>query len=294
MHRVIVTLALVFSAALLGAAEIGSNAAVAFLGDSITQYGHNKEAGYVNLTVAGLAQNGIKVRLIKAGVSGNKSNQMLARLKRDVIDKKANFMFLSCGVNDVWHGVRGVPLEDYKKNITAIVEQCQKAGIRVCIMTATMIREDAENAANKKLAGYNDFLRKLAAEKKCLLADTNQAMQSELARLKKEFPGVRGNLLTGDGVHMNPAGDMMMAACLLETVGIPKSKVDFTAMKLNVPVRKFFDGAYTAPGGAPVKAKIDAQVTIPLALYCKLFPEILRQKRNPAVIGDLLTITPGK
>ena len=69
MYRVIFSLA-VFSAALLGAAEIKNNAAVAFLGDSITQYGHNKAAGYDNLTVAGLAQNGVKVRLIKAGVSG--------------------------------------------------------------------------------------------------------------------------------------------------------------------------------------------------------------------------------
>ena len=93
---------------------------------------------------------------------------------------------------------------------------------------------------------------------------------------------------------MNPAGDMMMAACLLETVGIPKSKVDFTAMKFSVPVRKIFDGTYGAPGSAPAKAKIDAQVAIPLALYRKLFPELLRQKKNPAAMGDLLTVAPGK
>ena len=50
---------------------------------------------------------------------------MLARLKRDVLDKKPQIMTLSCGVNDVGHGKRGVELPDFKKNITAIVEQAQ-------------------------------------------------------------------------------------------------------------------------------------------------------------------------
>ena len=44
-----------------------------------------------------------------------------ARLDRDVISKKPDWMTLSCGVNDVWHGKRGVNLEDYKKNIASII-----------------------------------------------------------------------------------------------------------------------------------------------------------------------------
>ena len=223
---------------LTGSAEcaIKNDSRVAFLGDSITQQGQRREAGYVNLVVQILAKNNVRIVPIKAGVSGHKSDQMLARLERDVIRKKADFLFLSCGVNDVWHGARGIKLDQYKKNITAIVEKAQKANIKVCIMTATMIREDAEYAANKTLAAYNDFLRKLAAEKKCLLADTNAAMQSEIAALRKQYPKVKGLLLTSDGVHMAPAGDMMMARCLLKTVGIPENKIDFEKLQCKAEI----------------------------------------------------------
>ena len=47
-----------------------------------------------------------------AGISGHKSDQMLARLDKDVLSKKPQWMTLSCGVNDVWHGPRGVPLDE--------------------------------------------------------------------------------------------------------------------------------------------------------------------------------------
>ena len=58
--------------------------------------------------------------------------------------RSMTWMTLSCGVNDVWHGERGVPLSAYKKNITEIVEKAQAAGIKVMILTATMIGEEAD------------------------------------------------------------------------------------------------------------------------------------------------------
>ena len=109
-------------------------------------------------------------------------------------------MTLSCGVNDVWHGANGVPLDKYKVNITQMVEKCQVAGIKVMILTATMIGEDQPNANNQKLVAYNEFLRTLATEKKCLLADLNADMQAAIAKAGADK---KGNLLTGDGVHMN-------------------------------------------------------------------------------------------
>src|SRR4051812_47122584 len=93
---------------------------IAFLGDSITAQGANSPSGYVRLVASGLAAHGIEITVIPAGVSGNKSDQMLARLEKDVLSKKPTWMTLSCGVNDVWHGANGIPLETYKKNITEI------------------------------------------------------------------------------------------------------------------------------------------------------------------------------
>ncbi|HLY10038.1 MAG TPA: SGNH/GDSL hydrolase family protein [Planctomycetota bacterium] len=207
---------------------------IAFLGDSITQGGMGP-TGYVTLVIQGLKANGITATAIGAGISGHKSNDMLARLQRDVIDKKPDWMTLSCGVNDVWHGAKGVPLDQYKQNITQIVEKAQAAGIKVVILTATMITENPEEPNNQKLAAYNDFLRELAREKKCLLAELNGAMQKDLAAREKAGQK-RGKLLTSDGVHMNPFGNVMMATGILRGFGLDDAQISkATEAFLDIP-----------------------------------------------------------
>jgi lysophospholipase L1-like esterase len=192
---------------------------IAFLGDSITQFGANNGCGYVRLVGVGLEANGVKIKTIPAGISGHKSNQMLARLDKDVLSKKPDWMTLSCGVNDVWHGSRGVKLEDYKKNITEIVDQAQAAGIKVMILTATMIHEDPTDKLNQQLEPYNAFLRNLAKEKKCLLADLYSDMLA-MVNAAPEAVRKQGRVATIDGVHMNPLGDEMMAKGILRAFGL--------------------------------------------------------------------------
>lgn len=197
---------------------------IAFLGDSITAGGWGSPLGYVRLVVSGLEVNGVKVKPYPAGVGGHKSNDMLARLQRDVLDKKPTFMTLSCGVNDVWHGERGVALEPYKTNITAIVDKAQAAGIKVVILTSTLITEDVNAKLNQLAIPYNDFLRQLAKEKGCPLADLNADERAALAAID-EAVRKRGNQLTSDGVHMIPAGDMMMASGVLRALGLSDAQL---------------------------------------------------------------------
>ena len=192
---------------------------IAFLGNSITEDGYLNPAGYVNLTISGLKNNGVLVTAIPAGISGHKSNQMLGRLK-DVLDKKPDWLVLSCGVNDVWHGSKGVPLNEYKANITAIIDQCQKENVKVLILTTTVIGEDLNNENNLKLASYNQFLRMVSKEKGCRLADLNKMFQNRLARSDKP-----GNQLTTDGVHMNSEGYKLMAEGLLSEFGLNKAQI---------------------------------------------------------------------
>lgn len=225
MNRILkLTLAAVLLTGTVRAGEIAvkDGQKIAFLGDSITQGGVGPD-GYVTLTIRGLESAGVKASAIPAGISGHKSNDMLARLDKDVLSKKPDWMTLSCGVNDVWHGKNGVPLEDYKKNITQIVEKCQTAGIKVMLLTSTMIGEDQPNANNQKLVPYNEFLRTLAKEKKCLLADLNADMQAAIAAAGADK---KGNLLTGDGVHMNAAGNQMMATGVLKAFGLSAEQLE--------------------------------------------------------------------
>jgi lysophospholipase L1-like esterase len=239
----IVTVALACAFAQRAPAEIPvkSGEKVAFLGDSITAQGWSNAAGYVKLIVAGFNANGIKIEPVPAGISGHKSNDMLARLDRDVLSKKPHWMTLSCGVNDVWHGVKGVPLDDaqaaaqiyqkrnemepekgtYEKNITQIVEKAKAEGVQVVILTATPIKEDLGNEENKKLAPYNDFLRKFAKEKHLPLADLNAMFQERIKAANQ--PGK--NVFTVDGVHMNTEGNKIMAAGILQAFGFDTAQI---------------------------------------------------------------------
>jgi lysophospholipase L1-like esterase len=212
---------------------------VAFLGDSITDQGWNVPGGYVHLVVAGLATLGVHITPIPAGVSGNTSQDMLGRLQTDVIDKHPDWVTLSCGVNDVWHGANGVALEPYKKNVTEIVDKCTAAGIKVMIMTATVIGEDLPNDNNQKLAAYNDWLREFAKERGLPLADESAAYQTVLKSTtrRSDMPGV----LTGDGVHPISPGHQLMAQTILEGFGAtPDQIAQVKAAWLDLP-----DGAYT-------------------------------------------------
>jgi lysophospholipase L1-like esterase len=207
---------------LAGAVLISEGQKLAFLGDSITQQGWDKATGYVKLVISGLAVCGITVTPVPAGISGHKSNDMLARVDNDVLSKKPDWMTLSCGVNDVWHGAKGVPLDKYQENITAILDKAKAAGVRVMILTSTVIGEDLPNANNAKLAAYNDWLRQTAKSRGLPLADLNADMQA----LIKEGGKAGTNLLTVDGVHMNESGDRMMAHGILAAFGLSKAMLD--------------------------------------------------------------------
>jgi len=86
------------------------------------------------------------------------------------------------------------------------------------------------NTNNQKLIVYNDFLRALAKNKKCLLADLNADMQAAIA---KAGPDKKGNLLTGDGFHMNPAGNVMMATGVLKSFGLSAGQI--AKLQLDAP-----------------------------------------------------------
>ena len=225
------------ASALSAQIAVKSGDKIVFMGDTVTRMG-NGRAGFLNLVMSALQTNGVKAVKIPAGASGHKSNQMLGRLDRDVIQKAPQIMVLSCGMSDVQQGKRGVSLEDYKKNMTQIVDKALAAGIKVYILTSTMITENPDHPNNQKLAGYNDFLRTLAKEKSCTLVDLNADMQKQIAAVKAKHPKIKGNLLTVDGVHMNPLGNIMMAEGILRAFGLTDVQI---AKAENTWNRRFFN-----------------------------------------------------
>ena len=226
MKRMILSAVCVCATCAFGELMVKDGDTLAFLGDSITQQGQGNPNGYVNLILRALQAEGVTVKPVKAGISGHKSDNMLARLDRDVLSKNPKWMTLSCGVNDVWHQDhgRGVSLEDYEKNITQILDKCAAANCTVIVLTSTMFerKEGPKDIHNVKITAYNDWLVSEAKRRKLPLADLNAMMWAA----KKENPSVR---LTRDGVHMSEAGDRLMARGVLLAMGV----TDFARIEAN-------------------------------------------------------------
>ena len=226
---------------------------VAFLGDSITQQGWSRPHGYVKLVLWALESNGVKVMPIPAGVGGNTSNDMLARIKRDVLDKKPDWVTISCGMNDVIHGPKGVPLDQYKTNMTSIVDQCQAAGIKVIIFTTTTAFGKT-SPQTKTLGEYNAFLQELAKARKCPVVDLFTAFMADSP-----------HGLTIDGVHMSPYGNILMAKTILKSVGMADAQI-----------AKMEDQWMDAPGFGDFDARVDIVLNVKF-MDVKTPPLTLRQ-----------------
>ena len=204
-----------------GGLLVGDGDQIAFLGDSITQFGSVK-AGYVNLVMKGLKHEGVKAVKIPAGVSGERATNMLARVYR-VLSHKPALMTLSCGVNDVWQDKNGRRIEEFKSCVREILDRAEKKGVRVLVMTATPVHYPADTVREETMKSYNAFLKEEAAARGLPVADTGEAVKALIAK-GGDDP------VTVDGVHMAYPGNCEMAWAVLRALGVdPSHEADIRA-----------------------------------------------------------------
>lgn len=219
------TIPLLFIASnLFAGIEIKNGDRIVFFGDNITAQG-NRDAGYINFVTSALQENGIKIVKIPAGIMQNNSSALLARLQRDVLSRKPQILILNCGVSDARTGKR-TPIIKFKSDITQIVEKAQAANIKVYILTATMLTENIHHSRlNRRLQPYNDCLRQIAKDKNCTLVDLYNDMEQTRKQIRKVYPGLRNEILTYDGIHMNPMGNIVIARSLLQAFGMTQEQI---------------------------------------------------------------------
>ena len=211
------------------------------MGDSITQAG-GQPGGYVTLLGQYLAAvyPSTPIEIVNAGISGHKATDMQARFDRDVIQAKPDLVTINVGVNDVWHAFRdfqahkdypdgslpnGVPLPLYREKLEAMITAAEDAGIKVVLLTPTVIHENLSSPENQRLAGYIDAMKALGAAHHCPIVDLNAAFTKAIATYR-DLAGPDRNLLTVDGVHMNPAGNQLMAWQILRGLGVPEADLE--------------------------------------------------------------------
>jgi len=176
------------AAAAPAAAPAPARPRIVALGDSLTAgLGLPTGAAYPALLEQRLKDSGMDFEVVNAGVSGDTSAGGLERLDW-ALQGDVRVLILALGAND---GLRGLPLEQMRRNLSEIIERAQARGITVIL--AGM--EAPPNYGRDYIASFHKVYPELAA-------------QYRLALVPFLLQNVAGNaaLNQRDGIHPTPEG----------------------------------------------------------------------------------------
>lgn len=198
--------------------------AMAFLGDSITDAGHAREdptdpgEGYL----AALAGHLPEVRLLNYGISGNRVEDMRARL--DSVSLEASSLVLYGGVNDVVHIFkrdRPQTVSSFSEEYEALLDEALRLGIHVRVLLPFVAEALPVPRAQPWWPlpgeGYEAWHREIAPRQAAIQAACD-ARDVPWMALQPLF-GETGHPLSEDGVHPTPEGHAVLAEALASWLG---------------------------------------------------------------------------
>jgi acyl-CoA thioesterase-1 len=165
---------------------------IVFLGDSLTAgLGLPREQAVSSLIQRRLNAEGYPYEVMNAGVSGDTSAGGLSRLDWS-LDGNVRVLVVELGAND---GLRGLPVEQMKRNLSEIITRAKKRGITV-LLTGM---EAPPNYGPAYTAQFRQVFRDLAKE-------------HSVAFMPFYLDGVAGipSLNNSDGIHPNAAGSKII------------------------------------------------------------------------------------
>ena len=166
------------------------------LGDSLTAgYGLSRKEAYPALIAERMRNAGYEFEVTNAGWSGDTTAGALRRLPEILRRKKIDILIIELGINDAF---RGVPIDEMRSNLQAIIDQTRARHPAVSIIVAGM---------QLPLAASDWYVRAFG-EMFGALAEKNRA-----ALIPYLLEGVGGDpaLNQTDLVHPNAAGQRIMA-----------------------------------------------------------------------------------
>ena len=198
---------------------------IVFLGDSITQAGWDNANGYVQIIKKTLDEKhgDLDITVLGAGISGNKVPDLQKRIDQDVIAKKPTIVFIYIGINDVWHGesnpAKGTSKDKFESGLKEVIKKITDTGAKVVMCTPSVIGEkkNGANKLDKKLDAYSDISRAIAKDLKLPLCDLRKEFAEYETNNNKE--NKESGILTSDRVHLNQAGNKLVAEAMLKILG---------------------------------------------------------------------------
>lgn len=166
---------------------------IVFLGDSLTAgFGLPEEEAFPALLSRRLELEGLEVKVVNAGVSGDTSAGGLSRLDW-LLRQAPDILFVSLGAND---GLRGLSPQMTESNLRRIVDRARAAGARVILAGMRL----PPNLGPDYVREFEALFPRLARE-----------LDVEWIPFLLEGVAADPELNLPDGIHPNPAGHRIIA-----------------------------------------------------------------------------------
>lgn len=194
------------------------------LGDSITKgvrSGVRAEETFAARLEAALRAEGVDVSVVNVGIGGERTDQALKRLAKDVLALKPALATIMYGTNDSYvdqgKSASRITVEEYRTNLAKLVDELRAAGLTPVLMTEprwgkTARLNGAGEHPNVRLEKYVAACRAVAKEKQAPLVDHFQHWTSAEAK------GTDIGAWTTDQCHPNPEGHRVLVELMLPVV----------------------------------------------------------------------------
>ena len=200
---------------------------ILFQGDSITDAGRSLERedmsgrGYATMVSGELGlRYPEEYDFINRGISGNRIVDVYARIKRDIINLKPDYMSLLIGVNDVWHEFgpthNGVATDKFEKIYTMLIEEIKEAlpDIKLIILEPFVLKGTA-TTTNDEFPDLYPLFRADVLDKAAATKRVAKKFGIPFISLQDKFDALynpeKPDYWLIDGVHPNAAGHMLIA-----------------------------------------------------------------------------------
>jgi lysophospholipase L1-like esterase len=178
--------------------------------------------------------------VINAGIGGNNTVDMLARIGNDCLSHHPDLTVLMAGTNDM-NSRKHVPLKDYEKNMRDMVKMIGKTGSKILMMTILPAYEPYLYTRHPKQfyepEGYvarrkavNEVIAKIAADTHHTLLDMGHIFEraGNIGEAKDSLIENEINSGKKDGVHPTPEGyrliGVVVCDCILQRQ-LPNKKI---------------------------------------------------------------------
>lgn len=204
---------------------------VLFQGDSITDAGRSRENdvnmgyGYADMVSGSLGyQYPYQYTCINRGISGNRVVDLYARIRKDMIHLKPDYMSILIGINDVWHEIgdkNGVDAEKFEMVYGLLIEELLRElpGLKLMLLEPFVLPGSA-TVATEAIPNRWEYFRQETDLRRAAVKRLAEKYNLVFVPLQEKFSALNADAPEGywlrDGVHPTPAGHAVIQEAWLE------------------------------------------------------------------------------